>query len=253
MEISMHNRDKIIDLFRVIGLLAIILAHVSAPAVIFQLRNFDVVLMVLLTGVSYELSTSKPKNLHQYFSYVYRRFKRLIIPTYFFLIVYFLLANVLNHFNIVTLSFSIEDYVDSFLLLSGQSNTNGIGYVWIMRIYFLTSLLLPFARVISEKLSTKLYLSILLALLILYTLLLNVPVNRCSILGMLFENIILYMFGYGLVAAFGLVICTFTKREYGVGIVIAFEVFLISAFTIKSYTQIAKYPPIYIFFPMHLL
>ena len=201
--------------------------------------------MVLLTGVSYELSTSKPKNLHQYFSYVYRRFKRLIIPTYFFLIVYFLLANVLNHFNIVTLSFSIEDYVDSFLLLSGQSNTNGIGYVWIMRIYFLTSLLLPFARVISEKLSTKLYLSILLALLILYTLLLNVPVNRCSILGMLFENIILYMFGYGLVAAFGLVICTFTKREYGVGIVIAFEVFLISAFTIKSYTQIA--PP-YIFF-----
>lgn len=248
MEISMHNRDKIIDLFRVIGLLAIILAHVSAPAVIFQLRNFDVVLMVLLTGVSYELSTSKPKNLHQYFSYVYRRFKRLIIPTYFFLIVYFLLANVLNHFNIVTLSFSIEDYVDSFLLLSGQSNTNGIGYVWIMRIYFLTSLLLPFARVISEKLSTKLYLSILLALLILYTLLLNVPVNRCSILGMLFENIILYMFGYGLVAAFGLVICTFTKREYGVGIVIAFEVFLISAFTIKSYTQIAKYPPHIYFF-----
>ena len=79
----MHNRDKTIDLFRVIWLLAIILAHVSAPAVIFQLRNFDVVLMVLLTGVSYELSTSKPKTLHQYLSYVYRRFKRLIIPTYF--------------------------------------------------------------------------------------------------------------------------------------------------------------------------
>ena len=159
---------------------------------------------------------------------------------------YFVLANVLNHLNFITLSFSVEDYVDSFLLLSGQSNTNGIGFVWIMRIYFLTSLLPPFARIISEKLSTKLYLSILLVLLILYTLLLNVPVNRCSILGMLFENIILYMFGYGLV------ICTFTKREYCVGIVIAFVIFLITAFTMKSYTQIAKYP-IYIIFPMLLL
>ena len=159
------------------------------------------------------------------------------------MIVYFVLANVLNHLNVITLSYSIEDYVDSFLLLSGQPNTNGIGYVWIMRIYFLTVLLLPFARIISEKVSTKLYLSILLALLILYTLLLNVPVNRCSILGMLFEDIVLYMFGYGLVAAFGLVICTFAKREYFVGIVIAFVVFLISAFTRKSYTQIAKYPP----------
>lgn len=244
----MHNRDKTIDLFRVIGLLAIILAHVSAPAVVFQLRNFDVVLMVLLTGVSYELSTSQPKTKHQYLSYVYRRFKRLIIPTYFFLIVYFVLANVLNHLNVITLSYSIADYIDSFLLLSGQPNTNGIGYVWIMRIYFLTSLLLPFARIISEKVSTKLYLCILLALLILYTLLLNVPMNTGSILGMLFENIILYMFGYGLVAAFGLVIYTFTKREYGVGIVIAFVVFLISAFTIKSYTQIAKYPPKIYFF-----
>lgn len=35
------KRKQYIDILKVIGLLGIILAHVTPPAVVFQLRNFD--------------------------------------------------------------------------------------------------------------------------------------------------------------------------------------------------------------------
>ena len=43
------NRLKNIDILRVIGLLCIILAHVKPNDIIFQLRNFDVVLMIMIS------------------------------------------------------------------------------------------------------------------------------------------------------------------------------------------------------------
>ncbi|SFK21637.1 hypothetical protein SAMN04488079_106193 [Methylophaga sulfidovorans] len=46
-------RDHRIDLLRFIGLSMIIFAHVGPPSILFQLRNFDVPLMVLISGMSY--------------------------------------------------------------------------------------------------------------------------------------------------------------------------------------------------------
>ena len=43
-------REKKIDVLKFIGLFCIILAHVNPPQIIFQIRNFDVVLMILLSA-----------------------------------------------------------------------------------------------------------------------------------------------------------------------------------------------------------
>lgn len=50
------NRRSDIDFLRALGFLLIVLAHVgNAPVAIMQLRNFDVVLMVIVMGMSFSL------------------------------------------------------------------------------------------------------------------------------------------------------------------------------------------------------
>lgn len=59
-------RDDTVDVLRFIGLAMIILAHVDSPSVLFQLRNFDVPLIVLISsmlfGLSYKNNTPHIKN-----------------------------------------------------------------------------------------------------------------------------------------------------------------------------------------------
>lgn len=71
------NRLKNIDLLKCIGLFCIILAHVSPPKILFQIRNFDVVLMIIVSSFLFFYKN----NNQNYKSYLYKRFKRLIIPT----------------------------------------------------------------------------------------------------------------------------------------------------------------------------
>ncbi len=95
------QRNVTIDILRLCGLLLIMLAHVNPPNIIFQIRTFDVPMMVFVSGVSYYLS--KKANV-DFFSYAYSRFKRLVLPVwifYFFLCHDFVLrpANFLDLLN----------------------------------------------------------------------------------------------------------------------------------------------------------
>ncbi len=65
------QRDVTIDILRVCGLLLIMLAHVNPPNLIFQIRTFDVPMMVFVSGVSYFLSKKADVS---YFSYAFSRF-----------------------------------------------------------------------------------------------------------------------------------------------------------------------------------
>lgn len=46
-------RDPAVDLLRFIGISMIFLAHIGPPAALFQLRSFDVPLMIFVSGLSY--------------------------------------------------------------------------------------------------------------------------------------------------------------------------------------------------------
>lgn len=66
-------RDKRIDILRGVAILFIILAHISPPNNLLQLRTFDVPLITMLLGMSFSLSTKEEK----YRVYLFKRFKRL--------------------------------------------------------------------------------------------------------------------------------------------------------------------------------
>ena len=78
---------KYINFLKTIALLCIILAHVNPPTIVFQIRNFDVVLMMLISSY---LGLISKKN-YNYFSYILSRIKRLIIPTWIFLTIFFII------------------------------------------------------------------------------------------------------------------------------------------------------------------
>jgi len=122
-------RNERIDFLRFLGLCMIILAHVDPSDGLFQLRNFDVPLMVLISGVSFGLSYKG----EPYGSYVWKRVKRLLLPVWIFLTGYYL---VLYLTEFPTPLPDKTKVIATFMLL--------IGYVWIIRVFLLVALLSPF-------------------------------------------------------------------------------------------------------------
>lgn len=50
------ERNTKIDILRAIAMICIIIAHSKPDALTFQLRNFDVIMIVILLGASFQLS-----------------------------------------------------------------------------------------------------------------------------------------------------------------------------------------------------
>ncbi|MEE9346100.1 MAG: acyltransferase [Methylococcales bacterium] len=148
-------RNQQIDLLRFIGLAMIILAHVEPPNIIFQLRNFDVPLMVLVSGMSFGLAFKR----ESYLQYVWKRIKRLIFPVWIFLTVYFFILFV---FKSSLEDLSYHTIFDSYFFI------DGIGYVWIIRVFILVALVAPFIDSFDEKTPSnkRYFLNLLLVLLI---------------------------------------------------------------------------------------
>jgi peptidoglycan/LPS O-acetylase OafA/YrhL len=134
------GRNSQIDLLRFIGLSMIILAHVYPPAIVFQIRNFDVPLMIIVAGMSFSLVFRG----EAYGSYIWRRVKRLLFPVWIFLTVYYLAVWSLG------LPWELLDFgavVSSYLLF------DGIGFVWIIRVFLIIALLAPYIHTINKAVS----------------------------------------------------------------------------------------------------
>ncbi len=131
---SRQDRIGSIDFLKVIGLLGIITAHTGPPEWMIMLRCFDVPLMVILSAMlgerSYMRKLSTAGALRTYYA---SRFKRLVIPTWLFLVLYFTLSWIMNGERN-----SFRYYLDSFLL-----TRYGIAYVWVILVYLYSALLIP--------------------------------------------------------------------------------------------------------------
>ena len=69
------ERNLKIDILRVLGIHLVVLAHINnVPKVLLEIREFDVVLLVFLSGFVYSKSSC--------FQHVLKRAKRLLIPSY---------------------------------------------------------------------------------------------------------------------------------------------------------------------------
>lgn len=136
------QRNIVVDSMRIIGLFLIILAHVSPPEVIFQLRTFDVPMMVFISGMAYYCAG---KSDIQIFPYVISRFKRLVFPVWAFLTLFF------SAIFIFKISF-FYDFLNLKTIATSILLLNGIGYVWIIRVFLIIAILSPlYVNLVREK------------------------------------------------------------------------------------------------------
>ena len=234
----LKKRDERIDILRALAILCIILAHSSPNDFIFQLRNFDVTMMVFLMGVSFFLSNQNKRI--NYSDYVIKRFRRLILPTWKFLIlffvVFFFLSIVLND----DYYFSLRDIITSFAM------TTGIGYVWIMRVFFIIALVSPLLLYISNRIkkNSTYFILLVIAYVIYLILLLTNEHLSVNIIQKLFEYYIVEGFGYSLIAALGIRLYSYKKQYLPYLAGIFFIIFSILGFYHNFMpTQAFKYPP----------
>lgn len=191
------NRDLYIDTLRAIGLISIMLVHSNIPRILYQINLFNVPLMIVVSGIVAG-NTCKKKYQH----YVMSRLKRLLIPTWIFITAYlsflFLLSKmgVINYFD-----FNLHNIICSYCLLDSESG--GIGFVWIIRVFILTMFITPLiARCNLLIKNDWIYSSIIICLLV-FQVLLFIP--SCSIVkSVWYKQVLLYFVGYQVFIWFGL-------------------------------------------------
>lgn len=90
----MKEKSYLIYLLKFIGLCAVILCHVNPPHQVYNLRNFDVTMLVFASGMGFAAGRKNYLESPQsYLLYVWKRIKRLVLPTWLFLLVYFVFFN----------------------------------------------------------------------------------------------------------------------------------------------------------------
>lgn len=118
----MKERNLSFDVFRLVGLFLIMLAHSSPPEWLFQLRNFDVPLLILASGVTYAYLYGGRIDAVSFYK---RRIPKLLIPAWTFLTLFFVLLYIASSLFSLSFPFSISEVYRSYIF------RGGIGFVWV--------------------------------------------------------------------------------------------------------------------------
>lgn len=230
-----QTRITYIDFLKFIGLTGIIIAHIGSPDWLSMLRSFDVPLMVILSSFLGEKSFRKYQrtNPHPLRAYYLSRIQRLVVPTWCFLLFYFLLV-----YFFVGEHFDLRYYVASFCL-----TRYGIAFVWIILIYLYSAFLIPvFCRMAPSVKNA----AILCAIYFVYEMMWHFRVGADS---RLFETTFYYVIPYGAVTALGCGYGRMTEKTRRIVAVTAFGVFAAMGLLYWGIcgtaqpVRIAKYPP----------
>jgi peptidoglycan/LPS O-acetylase OafA/YrhL len=238
MVLANTGRDQGVDLLRCVGLVLVVLAHVGPPAWLAQLRNFDVPLMVLVSGVSFGLSSRG----EPYASYLWKRINRLVAPVWIFLTGYFL---VWWAFGNAASAPSADLVFSSYLLLGG------ISYLWIIWVFLFVALVAPWVYRLNTRLPAhRQYLGLLLVAYIGYEFFLAVGQHYLqTVIGAFLNKTLFFLLPYTFL--FGLALrmsrlCTAQLWALGGGAALVFIV-MGGALYLQTGsfvpTQNFKYPP----------
>ncbi len=237
------SRDLRVDFLRAIGLMLIVLAHTNPPFFIFQLRNFDVPLMVLISGISFSLSY-----LREPFSqYLVKRVKRLVVPVWVFF------SGIFASSYLFAVPFELpsrEIILNTYLL--GQSAK----YVWIIRVFLLVALVSPWLYWLNQRVESNWrYLVIIFAVLVVFEpLSIYISSIKSNPWALGLQNSLGYLVPYGVIFALGLRFKALSVKQLVVLDILALLVFLGLAAYLYSAglhtaghkfvpTQAFKYPP----------
>lgn len=229
------KHDFRFDILKSIALVCIILAHVSPPRLVFFVRNFDVPLMVLISGAVFFHSAALTKI--PYGSYLKKRILRLVKPTWLFLSFMFLSIFFAFRFFGKMYPFSAQTIVDSFFFRGG--NDGGIGYVWIIKVFLLNAII---AHVLLKLFNTtknlKRFLTLIFLIYVSYELLYFIYANNTSIFVKFFlKDYIFNLLPYG--CLFGLGICLPSMKRIQVFyLIIIFLFIFLTCFISLNYDKI---------------
>lgn len=189
----MKDRNLSIDIMRVIGVLLIILAHVFPPDFLFQIRTFDVPMMVFISGACY--SMTKKKNI-SIVSYVYSRVKRMVFPVWIFLIFFFSFLYIFRPHGFEDI-LKVKVVISSFLL-------NGFGYFWVIRVFLIIAIISPVLVYLVENKSDAFVISLIILLLLFGVVLDNIKSYfKLPLLISLINQCIIPAISYGAAFIFG--------------------------------------------------
>ena len=233
----MTLRKSYVDFLKAIGILLVILAHVNPPTTIMFIRCFDVPLLVLLSGILANdsldrLYAYKDNDARFFLKYYYKRFNRLVIPTWIMLVFIFSIQAIFG-----------KVYPPKYYLFSFSLTRNGIGCVWIVLIFLYCAILAPF---IKKCLSFRYYWFVLALVYCLYEIAYGFQIGTNNFVIL---NTIYYFIPYGLLTSLGMSYTSMTKR---VKITICLASLFIFAICAVYYhcsigelptPAIAKYPP----------
>ena len=236
------ERDLRIDFLRFVGLSLVILAHVQAPFTLTQIRSFDVPLIVFVSGL-----TSSSKIISNYWQYVWKRTKRLVIPVWFFLTVYLTTFYFLQGFLLSEKYLTGTMILRSFLLLD-----HSIGYVWIIRVFLLVMFITPFVMRLSATIKTDTnYIIILILTLLLNQILFQLfSVIEEKVIQNFLTDTILYGVAYSIPFALGVRLRSYIGKNVLTYIISFVVVFLLLMINCKmagnnpiGVSQGYKFPP----------
>ncbi|NEP91195.1 MAG: acyltransferase [Okeania sp. SIO2C2] len=148
----LKQQDIRFDILKSIGIICIVLAHtMPRDILLFQLRNFDVPLMVLVSGSLFYLS-SKKANI-SYTKYLKKRLFRLVPPVWLFLTLFFLLTYLTSQVMGIEYQYSLQQIVNTYLCIDFK--LYGVWYTWIIRVFALISLIAPLILGLWQRFTNK--------------------------------------------------------------------------------------------------
>ncbi len=210
------NRDLRLDILKSLGIFLVILAHVIPHnTILFQLRNFDVPMMVIVSGILFSNSSKKQ---YSYGQYLCKRLPRLIAPVWLFLGLFFTITWLISWLQNKSYPFSVGTVIRSFFL------TNGINYLWIIKVFVLIAIASPILVKIRNTLERNS--SFLICLTAIYSVyefslhLLNQYLATATlpnfvnyVIFYLVINLLFYVVPYGCVFGLALAIKKFTQIQ----------------------------------------
>lgn len=126
-----QERSYYLDCLKVLATVCLFLAHVEAPFWLKEVRSFDVPLLVFISGILAADSYSRAKSGK---SYIWKRVKRLAVPTWLFLVVFYACMVLVGQTP------NISDVIKSLLF---QRDCGLAGGVWIILVYLLCAVVTP--------------------------------------------------------------------------------------------------------------
>lgn len=183
-------RDEVIDILRFIGLVLIIMVHskgspVQAGDTFFQIRVFDVPLMLFASGLAYS-----QKDCGRYGDFIGKRSLRILVPCWLFLTLYFLARALFSSWGWMQ-AVPWKEVLCSYLFL----NVGSIGYVWIFRVFLLVMFLTPFLLYLEKHASPIQFILLTVVLFSIQFILVRVFRDSQSLFV---QQVLLYALGYSI-------------------------------------------------------